>query len=178
MMRILNQRVRRFLRSERGNSTIEFAITFPVMFMMLASAVELGFMSLRHSMLEHAMDEVVRDIRLGTGDAPQHDEIKDQICVAAGYLNDCSDNLRLEMILLDPTDWVTPSSDVDCTDQSEEVTPVRSFTNGLDNELMLLRACVKVNPVFATWGMGANMVKDNAGQYALVSSTAFVQEPG
>ena len=63
--------LRRFRRSERGAATIEFVITFPALLMMLASAVDLGFISLRHSMLESAMDQVVRDIRLGTGSAPR-----------------------------------------------------------------------------------------------------------
>ena len=129
------------------------------------------------SMLEHAMDEVVRDIRLGTGTAPQHDEIKSRICAAAGFIDDCSDSLRLEMIQVDPGNWNAPNAAADCTDKSEEVQPVRNFVNGLDNQLMILRACAKVDPVFANWGMGANMVKDGAGQYSLISSTAFVQEP-
>ncbi len=169
--------LRRFRRSERGSATIEFAITFPAMFMMLASAVDLGFVSLRHSMLEHAMDQVVRDIRLGTGTAPQHDQIKADICAAAGFIDDCGDSLRLEMIQIDPGNWIAPSTQADCTDKSVAVQPVRNFVNGLDNQLMILRACAKVDPVFAQWGMGKNMVKDAAGQYRLVSSTAFVQEP-
>ncbi|MBB96848.1 MAG: pilus assembly protein TadE [Rhodobacteraceae bacterium] len=169
--------LRRFRRSERGAATIEFVITFPALLMMLASAVDLGFISLRHSMLESAMDQVVRDIRLGTGSAPQHDDIKLQICERAGFIDDCNNSLRLEMIQVDPQNWQSPDPDADCTDKSQEVSPVRNFVNGLDNELMIMRACVKVDPVFANFGLGANMVKDGAGQYSLVSSTAFVQEP-
>ncbi|MEM8730705.1 MAG: pilus assembly protein, partial [Pseudomonadota bacterium] len=138
---------------------------------------DLGFVSIRHGMLESAMDQVVRDIRLGTGTAPQHDEIKAQICELAGFIDDCSTSLRLEMIQVDPQNWQAPPARADCTDTSEEVSPVRTFVNGLDNELMIMRACAKVDPVFATFGLGENLVKDGAGQYALVSSTAFVQEP-
>ena len=177
MMRGLLSWGRRFRRSESGASTIEFAITVPAMLMMLCSAVDLGFVSLQHGMLESAMDQVVRDIRLGTGSAPQHDETKDRICTRAGFIDDCANSLRLEMIQVDPQNWVAPSSQADCTDKSEEVSPVRAFVNGLDNELMIMRACVKIDPVFANFGLGANMVKDAAGQYSLISSTAFVQEP-
>lgn len=42
---------------------------------------------------------------------------------------------------------------------------------------MFLRACAKFEPVFPTLGMGDNLVKDGAGMYALVSTSAFVQEP-
>ncbi len=42
---------------------------------------------------------------------------------------------------------------------------------------MILRACAKIDPVFPTTGLGKNMVKDGYGQYALTSTTVFVQEP-
>lgn len=169
--------LKRFRRSEDGSATVEFAITFPAMLMLLLSGIELGFVSLNHAMLERAMDMTVRDIRLGTGSAPQHDELKDLICTRAGFINDCDTNLRLEMVQVDPRAWDNIREVADCTDQSEEVAPVRSFVNGQENELMFLRACVKIDPVFPTAGLGKNLVKDGAGQYALVSMSAFVQEP-
>lgn len=168
---------RSFTRSDDGAATIEFAITVPAMLLMLASSVDLGFVSIRHGMLERAMDQVVRDIRLGTGTAPQHDQIKDDICNLVGFIADCSNSLRLEMILIDPNNWVAPSTTADCIDKSEDVSPVRTFVNGNDNQLMLLRVCAKVEPIFGNFGLGKDLVKDGAGEYALVSSTAFVQEP-
>lgn len=169
--------LRRFRRSEQGSATIEFAITFPAMMFVLLSGIELAFVTLQHSMLERAVDITVRDIRLGTGSAPQHDEIKDMICETSGFIKNCGSSLRLEMIQLDPFNWVDIPASVDCTDKSEDVSPVRAFVNGLDNELMFLRACVKIDPVFPTTGLGKSMSKDGAGQYALVSMSAFVQEP-
>ncbi len=177
MIQKLKSKLRSFAFADDGAATIEFAITVPAMLLMLASAVDLGFVSVRHGMLERSMDQVVRDIRLGTGSAPQHDEIKTEICDHVGFIDDCTNNLRLEMIVIDPNNWVEPPSSVDCTDQSEEVSPVRTFQNGNDNQLMLLRACAKIDPIFPNFGLGADMVKDGAGQYALISSTAFVQEP-
>lgn len=167
----------RFCRSEDGTATIEFAILFPIFMFVMASGVELGVATLQNSMLERAVDMTVRDIRLGTGTAPQHDEIKTLICDRAGFIENCSDNLRLEMIQVDPRAWVAIPANADCTDQSEEVAPVRSFVNGLDNELMILRACAKFDPLFPTSGLGGAMIKDGAGKYALVSTSAFVQEP-
>ena len=169
--------LRRFFRAEDGSATVEFAITFPAMLFMLLSGIELGLVGLRHAALERAMDMTVRDIRLGTGSAPQHDEIKDLICARAGFIKECQTNLKLEMVQLDPFNWGGLDETPDCTDRSEEVAPVRSFVNGQSNELMVLRACAKIDPIFPTVGLGKNMVKDAAGQYALVSTTAFVQEP-
>lgn len=167
----------RFRRSEDGGATIEFSIVFPALMFFMLSGIELGMVSLNHVMLERAMDITVRDIRLGTGTAPQHDEIKDLICERAGFISNCSENLRLEMVQVDPRDWTNISTDADCTDQSEEVSPVRSFVNGLENELMILRACAKFKPFFPTTGLGDSLIKDGAGQYSLVSMSAFVQEP-
>ena len=81
------------------------------------------------------------------------------------------------MIQVDPRNWGSISASPDCTDKSEEVVPIRSFVNGLENELMVLRACAKIDPVFPTTGLGANMAKDQYGQYALIATSVFVQEP-
>jgi Flp pilus assembly pilin Flp len=175
--RPLRSFLRRFIRSEKGSATVEFAITFPAILFLMLSGIELGMVSFQHSMLERAMDMTVRDIRLGTGTAPQHDEIKGLICDRAAFITDCDTNLRLEMIQIDPRNWSQISTEADCTDKSEEVLPVRNFVNGMENELMILRACAKISPIFPTSGLGKSIAKDSAGQYALVSSTAFVQEP-
>lgn len=177
MIRLSRRLARRFLGAEDGSATIEFAITFPAVLFMLLSGVELGMVTLQHAMLERALDITVRDIRLGTGSAPQHDEIKDLICERAGFIDECGNNLKLEMLQVDPRNWSTLPSDPDCSDQSEEVSPVRSFVNGQDNELMILRVCAKISPVFPTVGLGESMQKDGAGQYSLISTAAFVQEP-
>lgn len=177
MRRKLRSFLKRFARSESGQSTVEFAITFPAVITIMLSGIELGFVSLNHSMLERALDVTVRDIRLGTGAAPQHDDIKDLICTRAGFIEDCGSNLRLEMIQVDPRNWGGLDDDPDCTDRSEEVSPVRNFENGQDNELMILRACVKIDPIFPTTGLGANIPKDGYGQYSLIATSVFVQEP-
>lgn len=168
----------RFKRSEDGSATVEFAITFPSMLILMLSGIELGMVTLHHSMLERAMDITVREIRLSTGTPPEHEVIKAKICARAGFVGDCNANMRLEMIQINPFAWSGIEAVADCTDQSEDVTPVREFKNDAEeNDLMILRACAKFDPVFPTSGFGKNMVKDGAGQYALISMSVFVQEP-
>ncbi|MEZ5714119.1 MAG: TadE/TadG family type IV pilus assembly protein [Paracoccaceae bacterium] len=171
------QRLRRFGRRDEGTATVEFAILFPAFIMILLSGVELGMITLQHAMLERGLDLAVRNIRLGTGEAPQHDEIKSQICEYAGVLRNCESTLRLEMVQVDLRHEVTLDTTADCVDTSEDVQPVRNFVNGQENELMLLRACVKIDPIFPTTGLGKQLVKDGAGQTALLATAAFVQEP-
>ncbi len=174
----LRKALRRFRRREDGHATLEFAIVFPSMLFLLLSGVELGMISLQHAMLERAMDQTVRDIRLSTGAAPQHDEIKDLLCERTGYVANCSDSMLLEMVQVDPRAWSAISQNATCVDKSEDVQPKTTFKNDAkDNELMILRACAKVDPVFPTTWLGANLVKDGAGQFALTAMSAFVQEP-
>lgn len=173
----IRQRARRWLRREDGSATVEFAILFPAFIMIFLSSVELGMITLRHAMLERGMDMAVRNIRLGTGTAPQHDQIKAEICEFAGVIPGCKTTLRLEMVPVNLRNAVSVPTDIDCVDTSEEVQPVRTFVNGQENELMILRACVKFDPIFPTTGLGKQLRTDGAGQAALVVSSAFVQEP-
>lgn len=169
--------LKRLWNKEDGTATVEFAIVFPFFISLFLSSVELGMITLRHTMLERGLDLAVRDIRLSTGTAPQHDDIKDDICEYAGLIPDCTVSLRLEMVQIDLRDSVSMPTDVDCVDASKEVEPVRSFVNGRENELMILRACVKYDPIFPTSGLGKQLDTDGAGQAALVAMSAFVQEP-
>lgn len=173
----LRARAARFLRAEDGSPTVEFALCAPVMVMLVVSGFEISQISMNHMLLERALDMTVRDIRLGTGAAPQHDQIKAAICKRAAFLSDCENSLRLEMVRLDPRNWSGIETTADCTDKSDNVTPVRNFTVGQDNDLMILRACAKQAPFFPTTGLGASLKKDGNGDYALVSTSVFVQEP-
>lgn len=178
MIARIRRSLRSFLRSQTGSATIEFAITFPALITVLLSGIELGFVTLQQAMLERALDITVRDIRLGTGNAPQHDEIKDLICERAGFISNCGASLRLEMVQVDPRAWTAIDPDPDCIDRSAEVAPVRGFVNGQDNELMILRVCAMIDPVFPTTGLGKTLADGGtSGQYALVTVAAFVQEP-
>ncbi|KUJ80565.1 pilus assembly protein TadE [Ruegeria marisrubri] len=176
MIKGLISNLQRFRRRENGTATIEFVIVFPAFMFLVLSGVELALMTLKHAQLERAVDLTVRDIRLNTGANMQHDDIKRFICDRATFISDCSANMRLEMVRQDPFAQVTIPAEPDCTDLSEEVRPVRAFHNGQENELMVLRACAKINPVFPTSAMGKALANAE-GQYALTATTVFVQEP-
>lgn len=176
MIRKTLAKVVRFKRSEDGNVTLEFVLLFPSLLLFIVGAMEYAFVTMQQSMLERSVDLVVRDIRLGTGKAFTHDQIKKSICDRTLMVNDCDQNLRLEMIVQNAYEGINLPEQPDCTDNSEEVKPVRSFKNGQANELMILRACAKVDPLLRTTQMRRALV-DETGQIALTATTAFVQEP-
>jgi len=129
------------------------------MLFLICSGIELGFANLQQATLERALDIVVRDIRQGTGNAPQHNEIKDRICAESAFIDDSGTSLRLEMVELDPRNWVPISPDPGCTDQSENARPGRNFENGMGNAPMVLGVCAKIDPIFSTTGLGMPIPK-------------------
>ncbi|MEM8776000.1 MAG: TadE family protein [Pseudomonadota bacterium] len=184
MIRFLRNRFFRTLHDdESGSATVEFVIVFPVFITMMTMSVELGLVTMRHTLVERGMDMAVRDLRLGTGrfageQTQIHDQIKAAVCENALLLADCETQLRLEMRSADLFSFTSLDSGIECTDASEPAKPLKddSFVPGQANELMLLRACYRFNPIFPTELLG-NLVVDDTGQGAIVSMTAFVQEP-
>lgn len=169
--------LRRFLREEGGNASVEFVLVFPAYLALMLMSIELGFVTLRHTLLERGLDIAVREVRLGTGTAPQHDEIKDLICQNALMIRDCATTLRLEMRSADIRAFNSLDTTADCTDAAEPTKPVKQFVNGQQNQLMLLRACLRFDPLFPDDALGSALTKDASGQSSIVSMTAFVQEP-
>ncbi len=180
MMRLIHstsRRVSRLVRGEDGNASVEFMIIFPIYLALLVMSLELSFITLRQTMLERGLDIAVRDIRLGTGTAPTHDAIKKRICDEAYIIPNCEDSVRLEMVPTDMRNLTTLGGQAMCTDKEEEGAPVLTFTPGQQNQLMFLRACAKYDPLFPTWHLARAMDRDSSGQIAIVTMSAFVQEP-
>ncbi|MDP4989687.1 MAG: pilus assembly protein [Marivita lacus] len=178
MMRFAFPKIRSFLRDEKGSVvTIPFVIWLPVFLGLIVATMEIGALSIRHTQLERGLDMAVREVRLGTGENMDHDTIKGMICENAPILSECETMLRLEMIPLSLRDWSEPSRDADCHDTAEPVRPLRQFDSGQPNELMMLRACFKYRPITPAGAVGAAMPKDADGYAAIVSFSAFVQEP-
>lgn len=169
--------LRRFRRDENGTASMEFVLVAPFFLGIMIFSIELGFVTMRATFLERGLDMAVREVRLGTGTAPQHDDIKQIICDNTIIINDCASNLRLEMRPADIRNFNALDQTADCTDQAEPAKPVREFVPGQQNELMLLRACLKYNPLFPEYVLGNRLINDSSGQAALIATTAFVQEP-
>ena len=169
--------LRRFRQREDGTATIEFAIVIPAFLFLLMNTVELGLITIQQSMLERALDQTVRDLRLGTGAAQQHNEIRDAVCQRSPFIRNCETSLRLEMVQVDPFAWTPINPEPDCINRIEDVQPVRAFINGDSNDLMFIRACLSFKPAFPHWGLADDMDTDVDGRIRLYATSAFVQEP-
>lgn len=178
MTRLFKRNLRSFVRNEDGSAnTIEFVLWVPLFLIMIIATIELGALTMRHTQLERALDATVRDVRLGTGENLSHTALKQDICDMATLLTDCDSMLQLEMLPLDLRNWSNPPSNVDCSDTSQDVTPLRQFDAGTDNQLMYLRACYKYQPIAPTGVLAGSLYTDEQGYTHVVSFSAFVQEP-
>ncbi len=177
MMRSLLSPLRRIVRKEDGSAAVEFVLIFPVIATMICMTLEMGFITLRQTMLDRGLDMAVREVRLGTGTAPQHDDIKDLVCEFSLFLKDCENQLYLEMSPTDPRSFSGLHAIASCTDDPVEARPVRSFTPGQQNQLVLMRACVLYDPLFPPTLLPRILKSDANGKSAILSVTAFVQEP-
>ena len=177
MIKSMKAHLAQFWRAENGTASVEFIIVMPVYIAVLTLGVELGLVTLRHTLLERGIDIAVREVRLGTGNAPQHDEIKDLICANSLMLLDCENKLRLEMQSADIRAFNSFDTSADCTDVSEPSKPVREWSPGQQNELMLLRACLKYKPLFPDALLGSALSTDSSGEASVIVTSGFVQEP-
>jgi hypothetical protein len=177
MRRFIARLRRGFARDETGSATPEFVLVAPFLIGFVIFSVELGLVTMQGAMLERGLDIAVREIRLGTGTAPQHDDIKNAICDNALVVTNCREKLRLEMVPTDLRNLTTLDPTPDCTDAAEPAKPLRAFIPGAQNQFMLLRACLKYKPIFPQELLGSALQTDSSGDAAFIAMSAFVQEP-
>ena len=177
MIRPFKNALHRFVRSDEGSMVVPFALWVPVFVGLLVSTIEMGTLTIRHSALERALDQTVRDIRLGTGNDFTHAGLKESICEKAAVLPSCMTTMQLEMVRLDMRNFREPDYFPDCVDVEEDSNDLRNFEQGDSNQVMFLRACYKYDPFSPAGYLGGTMMADGAGYVALIATSAFVQEP-
>ena len=202
MIRRLAGRTRRFGRGEEGSSTVEFVILFPPVFLIFLSGFDAGMVMMRNVMLERGLDIAVRELRLGDPSPPTYDEFKEIICAnTMGFLGSsvateeqpvpaCIRNLQIELVTVTTEGTGPIAGDVRCVSKEQPINPADMSAfygdTGGNNEWMLVRACVNVNPsfdfVFQSAGfewksLGAVLDSDGADGYFMVATSAFVNEP-
>lgn len=179
--------LRRFLADETGTASIELLYVLVPTMLLFMGSFESSLFMIRHVMLERSVDIVVRDIRLGNLDGLTHAQLKEMICDTSALvtsLDDCISHMKIYMAPIDTANFDMPNIPNACIDNVENITPLdeptgTEFAFGADNEIMLLRICLKEAPMFPTTALGASMIKDEVdGNYALITTTTFVNEPG
>ena len=166
------------LRSEEGAASIPAVFWMPFFVMMMVASVELCVLGVRQTLLDRGVDLTTRILRLGVAEMPSHDLLKRSICGNIAFLPDCMEDLTVEVFQVDRTTW---SSDINgrgvlCSDAiTETETPV--IQPGVSGQLMILRACLRVAPMETLNPLSRALAHDIGDKYALIATTAFVNEP-
>ena len=168
-----------FVHREDGAVTLPSIIFIPFFLLTFTSSIELATMSIRQSLLERAVDDTARILKLGIEPLPDHATLKRSICGRIAIVPTCMEDLMVEVVEIDRATWSTAQAGTAaiCVDHSEETQPETLIERGISDQLMLMRVCLKVKPMMPGAGAGAQMVKDANGAVALVAVTAFVNEP-
>lgn len=179
MNRVLAWTARRgaaLMRDEAGAATIEFVVIFPAIMFFVLAYVEIAVFEVRAVMLKRGVDIAIREVRLGLMNDPSHDKLKDRICEHGFLLTNCADWLLVELQPI-RRNQPFPSHPASCVDRASEMAPVVAFDPGKRGEIMLVRACMVMDPLFPGTGIGAGLEKDASGGYRLFTQTAFLNEP-
>jgi hypothetical protein len=171
----------RFRRDESGTSSIEFVILFPIFMSVFFAGFETGLLMLRNAMLERATDLAVRQLRIGTPNPPDFLEFKEMVCDNVFFIDACMDRVQVQLNPVDMNTWGPLDGDPRCVDVGwdETIDPFNEtqYSVGANNELMMVRICVLFQPIFPGVGHGLGLRYDGEGNYAMVTTTAFVNEP-
>jgi Flp pilus assembly protein TadG len=177
--------LRRFLKDDRGSATIEFLFVFPIIFLVFTASFESSMYMARYIMFDRAVDVVVRQLRLGNLKSITHQQLKERICEAglmASSKSDCTNKMRIWMQPVNTADFTMAAPAVACVDKASEVNtdepPANEFAAGTDNDIMLLRICLKEWPMFPTSGISVKMPTQPDGSVAMIVTSVFVNEPG
>lgn len=176
MIYSIKHALRRFRRKEDGTVAFDFVLWFPFFLILMLMGIEVGLVGIKHMKLERSMDETVRWVRLNTGAAPTHDDLKEMIC-ATNPVADCMENVRLEMRNMDLRAWAALPEDYECIDRSETVTPMNQLSLGMDNQLMVMRVCAEFDPFMPSGLFSSLLTLNDDGFASITKSSAFVQEP-
>jgi len=167
-----------FARCERGTSTLEFVIVFPLILLVFVAVFETGIILTRQVMMEGALDDAARVLRLAQDLEVSAGDIEAAICDNTSAIPDCDDVLVIDLRVIDPPDYLLPPDDVLCVDRDDRlVRPDNEFDQGSDNELMLIRACAVIDRILPFSGFGLNLTRDATGGLHMVAATILVNEP-
>lgn len=174
----LTRRLSRAWREEHGVASIEFVFALPILLAIFMGSFESGLMMTRSIMLEQSLDMVMRELRLGHFTNPDAALLKTEICKRTVMFSDCANSMMIDLQKISTSTWAMPTAAASCMNRSATVQPATTLNLGQQNDLMLVRACIVVDAIFPTTGIGLNLTSSHTGGgYEVVAVSAFSNEP-
>lgn len=176
MMQVM-KRLTRAIRREEGTSTVEFVLCIPAFMAIFMMSFESGMFMTKSVLLDRAVDLTIRELRLGHYPNPTSALLKQEICDKSIILYDCETSIMLELQPINQTTWAMPPTSVTCIDRDQDIQPLVTMDVGSNNEIMLVRACVLVDAMFPSTGLGEKLTYGPGGEIGMIAVSAFVNEP-
>ncbi len=174
-----------FLKDDSGEATIEFLFIFPIIFLIFTASFESSMFMARYVMFERAVDLTVRQLRLGALNDPSHQSLKETICrngMMVDSTADCVASMKIWMQPINTGNFAMAAPPRSCVDKAAAIDtadpPGSQFAYGNENEIMLLRICMKADPMFPTTAVSVKMPVEPDGSYVMLVTSTFVNEPG
>jgi hypothetical protein len=178
-------RLGRFLKDDSGTATIEFLFVFPIIFTIFTASFESSLYMAKYVMFDRGVDLVMRQVRLGNATGMTHQSLKEEICEQGLLIESmaaCLQKMRIWMQPVNTADFSMIAPPVNCVEQASELNtdepPANEFAYGTDNDIMLVRICLKEWPIFPTSAVSVKMPRQTDGSVAMIVTTVFVNEPG
>jgi hypothetical protein len=162
---------------QSGVASLEFVLVVPIFVLIFAAAFESAMLLTRFVMLEQSVDRVMRELRLGRIPAPTSLLIRQLICEKSVILRDCMSSITLEMMPVDTATWAFPATPAGCYNREEDIMPSLDFNPGASQEVMFMRVCVLQDAMFPYAGIGMRLTEDLNGEYQIIATSAYVNEP-
>lgn len=169
----------RLVRDESGVSAIEFGILAPIFLTLFFAVFEIGFLFTKMGVMDYAMQKAAKKVYIGQASSGTvtHADLEQTICDHIFFAGqNCTSNLNLELIEISDLSDV-PSAAVECQDQVLDINPTVKYNPGTANTTVFMRACMMTDVLTPGVGYGMNLPLAASGKFALVTSTAFKNEP-
>lgn len=178
-MSFFSKSIADFWAEEGGVASIEFVMAVPILIAVFSASFESGLFMTRKIMLEQSLDIVMRELRLGHYPAPvKTDTLKNEICKLTVVFENCQANLMMQFDTVSTTTFALPTTSTECRDLSKDLTPPLNPNPFKDNEVVLVRACIVVQALFPTTGIGLSLTRTaSGGGVEIVAMSAFSNEP-
>ena len=173
--------LRRFLTGDGGATSVEFVVLVPIFVLIMLNSIEASVLMARGTLLDRGLDMAMRELRLNTSAPPSYDEFRALVCERAGLPDSCIRTLQVELRPIDLDAGVALDTSARCVESSGSIVPLVEadpdhYASGVANDLMMVRACLVVEPIVPNAGLAALLPAEEDG-FRLVSVSAFVQEP-
>lgn len=172
-----------FMKDEAATSTLEFIIVLPVIITIFVAVFETGYIMSRQALMERALHETVRVMRLATGFGLelQVSDIEETICLNTSAIQNCDEVLVVDVSVINTVTYDVSEPGISCVERQPNSIIIRpddnDFRQGNSNDLLLIRACAVLDLILPFSGFGLNLVRDDSGGLHMVAASIFVNEP-